>query len=294
MANSAPRHKEGTSLDFTADTDVMFSDHKKRYRKRIERRQRKLARHIPFLGRFLDKGEHVLLIATGCSPMSIFEQFVTGVAIVFIKRSLFVFTNKRIFHIPTTWKYSYRNSIAQILYADCKSIRQRRGTLRVEYKKGKTEKFYYVARQGRKKIKGLLETVSFEGAASKSQGRSHLCPRCTSMLEKDMLTCPSCRLEFKDKSEGRRVSWIFPGGGYFYTCHPILGIADAVVEVILALGVVLALVDIVQGVEGAGAKLVILGIALAIEKVITVYHSNHFLEEFIPKEKNIEPISPRV
>ncbi|GAG81966.1 unnamed protein product, partial [marine sediment metagenome] len=39
---------------------------------------------------------------------------------------------------------------------------------------------------------------------------------------------------FKGKAEARKISIVYPGGGYFYTRHPIMGIADAFVEVSLA------------------------------------------------------------
>lgn len=289
MVNPEQVRKDDESLGFRADSDFMFSDAKQRYRERVERRQRKLARKTPFLGRFLEQDEKIRLLATACSPMSIWEQLLTGSIIIYIKRALFAFTNKRIFHVLTTWRYAYRNSLAEIRYVDCRSIRLRSRTLLVEYKNARKEKFYYVSRRERKKIKDLLKSVSLEGAPSASQERTHLCPWCTHVLEKDRYTCPSCRLEFKDKAEGRRISLIYPGGGYFYTRHPYLGIGDALTELFLTLVVVVSLVNVIRGVAGAGADLFIWSIILAIEKAITVFHSNHFIKEYIPKEKTIEP-----
>ena len=125
---------------------------------------------------------------------------------------------------------------------------------------------------------------------SKPAGRIYLCPRCTKELVKDEYNCPNCRLEFKNKAEVRRISVLYPGGGYFYTGHPWLGIGDAITESALLLFAVLALVNTLQGVNDSFGTFVSLSIILALEKVITIYHSNHFIKEYIPKEKEIKPI----
>ena len=275
------------SPGFTIDTEIMFSDHKGQHRKGIVSHQRKLAENTLFLNRFLDEQEKVLLITKCCSPMGQIEQLLTGWIIYYLKRSLLVITDKRILHIPTTIKYAYRNSIAQILYADCESIKLRQRTLVVDYKSGKREKFHYVSRKERKKIKALLNTISLQGSPSQGQNRRHLCPRCKSILEKDISSCPTCNLGFKEKSEGRKLSLIYPGGGYFYTRHRVLGMMDAFVEVIFSLNIIISFIGMMNGVEGAGIALMSWIVILAIEKSITVYHSNHYLREFITNEKAI-------
>ena len=87
----------GGSPGFSIDADVMFSDRKGRYKKVIERRQLKFARSLPDLDRFMEEGERARIIARGCSPMGLMEQIITGTVIVYIKRALFVFTDRRIF-----------------------------------------------------------------------------------------------------------------------------------------------------------------------------------------------------
>ena len=288
--HTAILHQED-SLNLPLDREILFSNHKGTYKKRIEKRQTRLLKNGAFLKNFFKEDERILLITTGCSPSSILEQFLTGWIIVYLKRSLFVFTNKRIFHIPTKRNYSYRNSIAHILYPDCDSIQLKGSKLVVVYKNGKKEKFIYIARNERKKIKTLLPTLSFEGHPHEIQKRVHLCPRCTKELEEEKYVCPYCFLEFKEKDKGKKISLIYPGGGYFYTRHPFLGISDAIVETILLVLVIVSIIDVTKGVEGSGVELLIFGILLVIEKAISVYHSNHFIKEYIPKEKDIAPIT---
>ena len=278
-------------LGFSIDPDIMFSNHKGQYKKRTEKRQISLARKLPNLERFLGQDEKVLLITTGCSPIGFLEWFVTGWIVFYLKRSLFVFTNKRIFHIPTTRTFQYRNSIAEIRYADCQELKLRRGNLAVKYKSGRKDTFPYLARAERARIKNLVSNYSPEGEQSESRDHNHLCPRCTGMLIKENYTCPSCRLQFKSMSEARKISIIFPGGGYFYTGHPFLGLGDAIVEVFLILIVASSLVDVIGGVPDSEGALIVFGLALAFEKIISVYHSNHFIEEYIPKDRKITPVN---
>lgn len=273
------------------DRDILFSNYKDEHKSRVEKRQTIFLKKVHFLKKFLKEDEKILLVSTGCSPTSVPEQFFTGWIFIYLKRSLFVFTNKRLFHIPTTKDYAYRNSIAQIPYSDCNSIQVRGRKLVVMYKNGKKEKFLYVASKEKKKIRALLSNVTFEGSAGTSKKRTHLCPRCTKELEEGKYLCPNCRLEFKEKDEARKISIIYPGGGYFYTRHPFLGVSDAIVETILLIMVIVSLIDVIKGLAGSGVKLFVFAIFLIIEKMISVYHSNHFVKEYIPKEKEIKAIA---
>ena len=290
-ANHAAVLHQEDSLDLPLDREILFSNHKGNYKKRIEKRQTKLLKNVAFLKNFLKEDEKILLITTGCSPTSILEQLLTGWIFIYLKRSLFIFTNKRLFHIPTKRNYSYRYSIAHILYPDCDSIQLKGNRLVVGYKNGKKEKFLYIARKEKKKIKALIPTISFEGTPSEIQKRIHLCPRCTKELEEEKYICPHCFLEFKEKDKAKKISLIYPGGGYFYTRHPFLGVSDAIVETILLVLVIVSLIDAIKGVEGSGYELFPFAILLVIEKLISVYHSNHFIKEYIPKEKDIVPIA---
>jgi hypothetical protein len=273
------------------DREIIFSNHKNTYKKGIEKRQKGLLNKIPFLINFLDKDETIRLITTACSPTSSGEQFLTGWIFIYLKRSLLIFTNKRIFHILTKQDYSYRNSIAQLWYNDCKSIFTKGRNLVIEYKNGSREKFLYLSGKEKKKIKTILSSISFEGQPGRNQGRVHLCPRCRHDLEMDRYVCPNCSLQFKDKDEGRRISIIYPGGGYFYTRHPWLGVSDAVVETIFLVSLIVSIIYYFMGVQNSGFNVIFFAILLLIEKLVSVYHSNHFIKEYIPKEKEIVPLT---
>ncbi|KPK36870.1 MAG: hypothetical protein AMJ65_15650 [Phycisphaerae bacterium SG8_4] len=287
MSNSSRQDVFGLPVN----PDVMFADHKNIYKGKIEKRQRKMLRKIPFIKPFLHDGETILCVTAGCSPVSVIEQFMTGWIVFYLKRSLFVFTDERIFHIPTKQDFSYRNSLAQILYADCRSIVIKGRKLVAEYKNGKKETFLYIPASESKKIKTLLQEMPLEGQPSSTLSRTHLCPRCTNPLVTDQYTCPSCSLEFKNKKQTKRISIIYPGGGYFYTGHPLLGVGDALAEVYLTLLVIAALAAAISGTAGGISALIFFGIILAFEKAMTVYHSNHFIKEYIPKDRCIRVLT---
>ena len=291
MQNPMSSSSRQVLFDLPVNTDVMFTNHKNIYKQTIEKRQRKLLKKIPFIRPFLHQSETILCVTTGCSPVSVIEQFLTGWIVFYLKRSLFIFTNERIFHIPTKQDFSYRNSIAQILYADCQSITVKGRNLIAEYKNGENEKFLYIPRSESKKIKTLLQEIPLQGQPGSTLERTHLCPSCTNPLVTDQYICPTCSLEFKDKEKTRRISIIYPGGGYFYTGHPFLGLGDALAEIYLTLIVIAAFFAAISGVAGGISTLVFFGILLTLEKALTVYHSNHFIKEYIPKDRSVKKLT---
>jgi hypothetical protein len=274
------------------DTAVLFSDHKGIHRRRIEKHQRKLLAKLSFLAPFLEPGERILHIIPGCSPATFVEQLLTGVLLQPLKQSLFAVTNRRILHVPTTHGLRHRWSVAQILYADCQYIRLRWATLAVKYKSGLVEKFRCIGRTGRKKARMLLRNTPLKGRSSPTMERLHLCPRCTKPLIKDYYACPNCSLKFKKKSWATILSIIFPGGGYFYTRHPIIGLLEAIMEIIVFLLLVAStaafLISAPSAPRSITQAILLCAIILGYEKTVTALFSNKCVEDFIPKQRRVE------
>ena len=280
------------------NTKVLFSNHKNIYKKRTEKRQRMLLGSIKYIKPFLCDGEVILLITEGSSHISFFEQFFGGYSTMALKDAHFIFTNMRIIHIPLTFSgfsltknTRYRNSIAQILYCDCEYIKQSGHSLKVKYKSGKKEVFCRIKSKERKKIKSLVQQIPLDGEPSFAKERTHLCPRCQGILVKDIYECPNCQLDFKDKQTARKLSWMWPGGGFFYTGHHVMGVLDALAEVYIAVLLFLTLYDFAKGAIFEWQIILFFAMIMGLEKMVTVYHSSKFLEEFIPIEKEIVPYS---
>jgi len=278
------------------DESTAFADHKGVPKRGVERLQRSLLANLPRLEHFLESDERVKKLANAVSPTPILEQLTAGWIVFFINRAILVFTDRRILHIPTTPGLRYRDSIAEVRYGDCTDIRVRGTTLIVDYHGGKRERFLSVGGSVRRWAKEFCKGLRFdEAAASGRPGetlrRRHLCPRCTSPLEAGVYECRSCRLAFKDAGTAIRRSIAIPGGGYFYTGHPLLGIGDFLVEAVLLLLFAMFLWNAVQGASGAWAGVAFFGIALVIEKLITIYHAKRYVNEYIPLERPVTPMT---
>jgi hypothetical protein len=264
--------------------EVMFANAKGVYKRGVEKRQLKLLKKLAWVKPLLKDKEEILLVTTGCSPVSVVEQLLTGWILFYPKRSIFVFTNQRLLHLPTTPSYNCRSSIAQINYADGCSLQLKGHSLTVRYSDNDKETFHYIAGQEVKKIKTLLPTLTLGNQPGRVVKRVHLCPRCTNELTKGNYKCARCKLEFKDYAEAKRLSLVYPGGGYFYTGHPFLGISDALVEAYLLIMVLSTAFYALTQHAGLEA-LAILCLLFFIEKAVSIYHSSHFVDEFIPKQK---------
>jgi len=276
-----------TSIPFSLPVkmDVMFTDYKGGQKASIEKKQKKLLSYLDFLKPFMEQGENIFFITPAASPLSFIDYLISGAAILYLKRCLLVFTDRRIFHIPTTANLNYKGSIAQIYYSDCTSINLQMARLIFNYKNGKTEKFVSIPMGYRKKIKTILGGIQFESGAGKHLERVHLCPGCGQILQWDIIRCVNCQMEFKSRAEAKKLSLLIPGGGYFYTRHPFFGIGDALSEIILIMVVLIGIISALSGEEGGLFLFLFFGILLIIEKVVSIYHSNHLIGEFIPNEK---------
>ena len=265
------------------DREILLSNHKNVYKKRIEKRQRKLIVKLTFLKPFLKKGEKILLITTGYSPLSSPAQYLTGFLFVYLKRAMYIFTNYRVFHVPVTSTLKHKNSIAEIDYAGCQSIILKGGTLVVKYANaGKSEKLKAVAVSERKRIKALLKhSIPLSGTQRHLASRIHLCPGCIHKLEDGKYTCKYCHLKFKNKRLAALSSVFIPGGGYFYIRHYLLGSLNAVLELFLLIYCVYLINNYINHVPVNLTHLVAAPFIFLYLKIAALFHSTHFIDEFI-------------
>ncbi len=251
---------------------IAYSNKKGVFKEKIKKKQLAMLKdYVPLLRQFLEPGEEVLLVMRGCSPMTAMEQFTSGALIYYLKRCTLVVTNKRILHFPAKRNFSPRHSIAQIRFGDVEEIKPSAFGSRfaVKYKNGSKETFLYVKESG--KLKTILPAIRSAGQQPTVLGtRHHLCPKCNAILTPGIYSCSSCRLEFKSEERARKLSIIFPGGGYFYTNHPVLGIGDAVAEAGLTVMVLMGIMNMVLDVPDKSVGLpqvAVFGLLLVLEKL---------------------------
>lgn len=278
------------------DSEICFSDHKGVYQKKLEKRQTGwLAKLAPALRSLLEPDERILLAAPGCSPMSVGEQLTTGWIIYYLKRCVLVVTDRRILHVLTNPSYAPRGSAADVRHGDVVEARVRTflgRSLRLRYRSGKSEEFQQLDPSVSRKLKALLPSLVGKGTPSEEGARTHLCPRCAKRLAADTYRCSSCFLEFKTKAAALRYSILFPGGGYFYTGHPVLGVLDALAEAFLIVMLIVSLVDLLTGTSADAdpGAVVVFGALLVVEKLLSVFHARHYVKEYLPAERDVRPL----
>jgi hypothetical protein len=269
------------------DLAVIFSNYKNAYKKRIEKRQRWFIVRLSFLKPFLEVDEKILQVTTGHSPTTILEKMGLGWLFVYLKRSLLVFTDRRIFHVPTTPAYRYRYSVAQIPYRLCRSISMNGRNLILVYKASRmTEKFFSLAGREKKKIREILKSVPVSNDGAAAGGRTHLCPRCAAPLSVSGYVCRRCHLRFKTGTLATLMAVLLPGGGYFYIRQPFLGVMSAIVEIFLLAVVATACGNLAHGDPPfwlAGAAILFI-----LEKTAAAVHAAVFIKEFVPRQKKID------
>ncbi len=279
-------------FDLPIQKETCFTTDKNKYSEKMMNQQTKILKKFsPFLKRILDPGEEIFLAVKATSPMAVLEQFTIGWIIVYLKRCILIFTNKRILHFPTRANYSPKLSVSQIRYGDIDEIKPSGflgRTLKIEYKNGKKEKFYYIPSKEFRKLKTLIPNLATGAHPSEVMERHPLCPKCVTPLQKNVFSCPNCHLEFKNLKQAKKLSLLFPGGGYFYTDHPLMGLGDAIVETILLIALISTFISAfaVHELPVALAAVIPIAFVLTLEKMITIYDTKHFINEYIPVDKN--------
>ncbi len=254
------------------------------YRKKIEERQRALIVKISFIKTFLNTGEVIQFLTTACSPINLWGQILSGGLFIFFNRSLLVFTNQRVFHVPTTRKYGYRNCVAQIRYDDIEKIEAKGHCLAITYKNSTQETFLCLARKERKKIKRFIDTIVTRAKTKSKKDRTYLCPQCTHPVTPKTHRCATCGLAFKSARESGRRAILLPGGGYFYTHHPVLGTGAAVLESSLLFVLGGLAFATLNGIAVNPVLLVIAGAVLMSLKILSIFHAKRFTLDLIPQQ----------
>ncbi len=275
-----------TIFGVPVDRDKIFTNHKGIYQKRVEKRQRKLIVKSTFIKFFLHHGERIQCLTTGYSPVSGFERFVTGPAFLFFKRALFIFTDKRILHVPTRFDRSPRSAVSQIMYEDCASLNIKGRSLHVRYKNGQQDIFPFLGRKEKKKIHSLIQALpAVPKEAGRLKGRVFLCPSCTNVLPSRGHRCATCNLAFKSGFQAKLRSILIPGGGYFYNRYPVLAVGIGLAEMGLMLFLTYQTMHIYQGMPASPNWLITAALTLILEKLIVTFHAQEQVKDFVPAEK---------
>ena len=108
------------------------------------------------------------------------------------------------------------------------------------------------------------------------------------MLAEGQKKCKKCRLQFKSKPAAELCAILIPGGGYFYIRQYLLGFLDGLLEIVLAVLIAYLFIGMHNQMPLESVHLALIPLYLYL-KIGAVIHSNHFIKEFIPKDKNVKP-----
>jgi hypothetical protein len=227
--------------------DVVFTNDKGEDKRQIQKRsERVLQKLAPALQRVLLPEETVLYIAQARSPLSVVEQLTAAWWTALLAASAIVITNKRILSFPIKRDGSWRESVRALQWGDLEEVKPK-GTLvrNVTFKSKNGTKTIYTnfRRADARKIAAIATAVlpAASGELTSTYGWTQLCPDCRNVLTLGQYFCTSCGLTFKNEKSMVTRSILLPGGGYFYTGHPLVAVIPAIVEGFLVLEILILL-----------------------------------------------------
>lgn len=275
--------------------DVLYTNYKGEENAGIRRQSEKALQKLhPALQRMLLPDEAVLYVARARSPLSILEQLTSAWWTAVLAASAIVITSKRILFFPVKPDGSWRESVRAAYWGDLKEVKAKGLLLKnvtFQFLSGTKVTYMNFRRADARKI-AVIAAVSIPAAAGKltsTQTMVQLCPDCRHVLTQGQYSCPACGLTFKNERSMVIRSLLLPGGGYFYTGHPLIAILPAVVEIFLVL-YILAILTIglrsPQGIHGVFPVLLILGLVWAAETSVTILHCRRYVRDFIPEKRD--------
>jgi hypothetical protein len=224
------------------------------------------------------------------SPLSVLEQFTATLWTAMLAACVVVVTDQRILFFPVKRNGKWRESVRAVAWGDLEEVKPIGLLIKnVAFKArdGAKVTFTNVRSGDGKKIRAITSALlpGAAGEQTSAHGMVQLCPDCSAVLAPGNYECPNCGLIFKNEKTMIVRSILLPGGGYFYTGHPLVAIFPAIVEAIFLLDVVVILLVGFSSPKAAPELvhgILILGVFWALETGITILHCRRFVREFIP------------
>ncbi len=276
-------------------SDVLFTNDKGEEKGSVEKRTAKILQKLsPALQRILRPGEVVLYAMRARSPLSPLEQLTAAWWTAYLAACAIVVTNKRILFFPVKSDGSWRESVRAAHWGDLEEIRAKGLLVRIvsfKFKNGTKVTYTNFRREDAKKLAAITSALlpAASGEQTAAPGLVQLCPDCCVVLTEGQYSCPGCGLIFENEKTMIVRSIFLPGGGYFYTGHPLVAIIPAVVEALLVLEILLILfagVGSPKAIPDLLSGLLVLAIFWGLETAITILHCRRYVREFIPQKRD--------
>jgi hypothetical protein len=274
-------------------SDVLFTNAKGEAKTSVQKRsETALQKLMPALQSVLLPGETILYIARAHSPLNMLEQITSAWWTRLLAASAIVITNQRLLFFPVKQNGTWRESVRAVHWGDLEEVKPR-GLLiqHVTFKSrnGTKTTYTHFRRGDAKKIAAIAKTLLpiASGEMTSAHGFVQLCPGCRGVLTQGHYLCPTCGLAFKNEKTMVMRSLLLPGGGYFYTGHPLIAILPAIIEGFLMLDI---LVLLFAGLTSPRARanvlpsLMILVLFWAFETAVTILHCRRYIRDYIPEK----------
>jgi Bacterial PH domain len=284
-----------TTIDgISIRSDVFSTNEKGEEKGSAQKRSSKILQKLsPALQRVLRPGEAVLFATSARSPLSVLEQLTAAWWTALLAACTIIVTNKRILFFPVKHDGSWRESVRAAHWGDLEEIKTKGllvTSVSFKCKDGTKVTYTNVRRADAKKLNAIASALipAASGEQTSANRLVQLCPDCCEILTGGQYSCPGCGLIFKNEKTMALRSIFLPGGGYFYTGHPLIAILPAVVEAFLVLEILLTLF---AGLASPKAManlfngLLVLGIFWALETGITILHCRRYVRDFIPEKR---------
>ena len=275
--------------------DILFTNDKGEDKRSIQKRSQKaLQKLLPALQRVLLPAETVLYIVRAQSPLTVLEQLTAGWWTRLLAASAIVITNKRLLFFPVKRDGSWKASVRSLHWGDLEEVKPNGLLVRnVTFKSKDGTKTTYTnfRRADAKKIAAIATALlpAASGEMTATHGFVQLCPDCRDALTDSQYFCSGCGLTFKNEKTMVRRSIVLPGGGYFYTGHPLVAIIPAIVEGVLVLELLVLLfagLTSPRAVPNFLSAVLILGVVWSLETAVTILHCRRYIREYIPEKRD--------
>ena len=276
-------------------SDVLLGNEKGEEKESAQNRVKKIVSKLtPALQRILRPDEVVLHAMSARSPLSILEQLTSAWWTALLAACAIVVTNRRILFFPVKHNGGWRESVRAVQWGDLAELKTK-GLLicnaTFKFKNGTKATYTNIRRADAKKFTAIASALipAASGEQTAAGGFAQLCPDCCNVLTPGQYSCASCGLIFKNEKTMILRSIFLPGGGYFYTGHPLIAILPAVVEAFFMLEIVLILSAGLSKPEAIPDLMVFLLLMLlfwAFETAVTILHCRRYVRDYIPEKRD--------
>jgi hypothetical protein len=275
--------------------DVLFTNDRGEENGRIQKRSEKaMQKLLPALQRMMLPDETVLYVMLARSSLSILEQLTAAWWTSILAASTIVMTNKRILFFPVKQDGSWRESVRALQWGDLEEVKPNGLLIRnvsFTFKNGGKITYTNIRRSDAKKIAAIARRLipAASGELGSTQGLIQLCPDCRNVLTRGQYFCSGCGLIFKNEKSMVTRSILLPGGGYFYTGHPLVAMIPAIVEGLLVLEILSLLAAAStspKAMPNMRSGLLVLGLVWVIETAVTILHCRRYVRDFIPEKRD--------